>query len=156
MSQTPSIGRIVHYQGPGTADAEKAGKFAPQVYPATITKVHNPTCVNLFVMTDVGHMNLHSVVFGSPGEGGTWFWPPYVPAAASPAKAAPEAPRVDLTSLARFGYQAYASASGGKNFQGNPMPTWDELPETIRDYWRAAARVLSGQVPAEPLAQSGA
>lgn len=46
--------------------------------------------------------------------------------------------------LAREGYEAYAESSGNKNFQGNPMPTWDELPEPIRHHWRAAAaRILA-------------
>lgn len=40
--------------------------------------------------------------------------------------------------LAAKAYAAYAISAGGKNFQGNPMPAWAELPEAIRGHWRAA------------------
>ena len=72
-SPTPTVGRIVHYRGPGTAN----GQFTPKTYPAVITTVWNDTCVNLFVMTDVGHMNLTSIERSdSPEEASRWSWPP--------------------------------------------------------------------------------
>lgn len=37
-------------------------------------------------------------------------------------------------------YRAYGADSGWRNFQGNPMPEWLELPTAIRDHWVAAAR----------------
>lgn len=36
-------------------------------------------------------------------------------------------------------YQAYGNKADWKNFQGNPMPTWEDLPENIRTYWTEAA-----------------
>lgn len=30
--------------------------------------------------------------------------------------------------IAAFGYEAYAESLGNKNFQGNPMSKWDDLP----------------------------
>jgi surface antigen len=36
-------------------------------------------------------------------------------------------------------YQAYGNAADWKNYQGNPMPQWSELPPNIQTYWRAAA-----------------
>jgi hypothetical protein len=39
---------------------------------------------------------------------------------------------------ARMGYDAYALSTGGKTFDGRSMPSWDDLPERIRDAWRAA------------------
>jgi hypothetical protein len=73
QQQKPSVGRIVHYRGPGTAN----GQFQPTTYPAVVTRVHTDTCVNLFVMTDVGHMNLTSITLGeSPEEVSRWTWPP--------------------------------------------------------------------------------
>jgi len=47
----------------------------------------------------------------------------------------------DLThgELARQAYTAYAQVTGGKNFQGDPMPDFDELGTTITNAWIAAA-----------------
>lgn len=36
-------------------------------------------------------------------------------------------------------YQAYGRATDWKNFKGDPMPTWDELPEPQRTGWIYAA-----------------
>lgn len=41
--------------------------------------------------------------------------------------------------LAETAYQAYGEQAGWKNYQGNPMPTWNDLPEAIRLCWLAAA-----------------
>lgn len=41
--------------------------------------------------------------------------------------------------LARRMYEAYGASTGWKNFQGNPMPQWGELPERIQQAWMAAA-----------------
>ncbi len=69
----PTIGRTVHYRGPGTSN----GQFQPKTYPAIITTVHTDTCVNLFVMTDVGHMNINDCQFSEePSEPSCWTWPP--------------------------------------------------------------------------------
>lgn len=48
-----------------------------------------------------------------------------------------------LTNLAKVGYEAYAASSSWKNFQGNPMPQWDELPQAIRNHWQAATKAIS-------------
>jgi hypothetical protein len=44
------------------------------------------------------------------------------------------------TDIAASAYRAYAVSTGNKNYQGNPMPTWDELPQAIRTAWESAAR----------------
>ena len=31
----------------------------------------------------------------------------------------------------------------GLNYQGNPCPAWGDLPEAVKEKWRAAARVAS-------------
>jgi hypothetical protein len=31
-------------------------------------------------------------------------------------------------------------STGGKNFRGDPMPTWVELPQPIRTAWEVAVR----------------
>lgn len=47
--------------------------------------------------------------------------------------------------LAQIGYAAYAKSSGGKNFLGNPMPTWEDLPAAIKQHWFAAANEIAGE-----------
>ncbi len=50
---------------------------------------------------------------------------------------------------ARQAYAAYADSAGGKNFRGEPMPEWLQLPEAIQNAWIAAvqrtADVLGGR-----------
>lgn len=36
-------------------------------------------------------------------------------------------------------YESYGRVTGFKNFQGNPMPEWDDLTDTIKSAWAAAA-----------------
>jgi len=46
--------------------------------------------------------------------------------------------------LAEYGqmtFEAYGRAVGGVNFQGEPIPSWDELPEKIQLAWIQAAWV---------------
>lgn len=45
----------------------------------------------------------------------------------------------ELETLAIEAYQAYGQVTGFKNYQGLPMPKWEDLTEKIRDAWRAAA-----------------
>jgi alpha-ketoglutarate-dependent taurine dioxygenase len=42
------------------------------------------------------------------------------------------------SALAKIAYEAYGKVTGGKNFWGDPMPAWDDLPQNIRDAWDAA------------------
>lgn len=46
----------------------------------------------------------------------------------------------ELTALAREMYEAYGGYTDWKNFQGNPMPQWNELPERIQKAWETAAQ----------------
>ncbi len=50
--------------------------------------------------------------------------------------------------VAASAYRAYSASTGNKNFRGEPMPAWDELPQAIRTAWQAAVRqagnVLNG------------
>lgn len=43
------------------------------------------------------------------------------------------------TARAKVAYRAYGATTNFLNFQGNPMPEWDALPEKIRTAWIAAA-----------------
>ena len=44
-----------------------------------------------------------------------------------------------LEILAKMTYGAYGSETDFKNYQGLPMPKWEELPDKIREAWEAAA-----------------
>lgn len=41
--------------------------------------------------------------------------------------------------LAALAYAAYGESVGGKNFLGEPMPTFDALPEKVKAGWEAAS-----------------
>lgn len=45
-------------------------------------------------------------------------------------------------SRARIAYIAYGKVTGFKNFRGDPMPEFEDLPETIREAWEAASQVI--------------
>lgn len=51
--------------------------------------------------------------------------------------------------LARVAYDAYGHSTGGKNYQGNPMPEFDDLGEGIQAAWAAAANAVAINVGAE-------
>jgi hypothetical protein len=43
---------------------------------------------------------------------------------------------------ANIAYDAYGAFTDWKNFAGNPMPHWNDLPDRIKDAWRAATNSL--------------
>jgi hypothetical protein len=49
----------------------------------------------------------------------------------------------DVDDAAKRAYNAYGAQAGWLNYQGNPMPKWDDLGDSIRDSWRAAAEELN-------------
>lgn len=51
---------------------------------------------------------------------------------------------------AKVAYRAYGATTDFKNFQGNPMPEWDALPEKIRTAWVAAAKAAVAFEPMVP------
>ena len=44
--------------------------------------------------------------------------------------------------LGRVAYEAYGKETGGKNFLGEPMPAWDDLPVRIQNAWDAAVDAI--------------
>ncbi len=42
--------------------------------------------------------------------------------------------------IASSAYRAYAASTGNKNFRGDPMPIFDDLPQAIKTAWEAAVR----------------
>lgn len=58
----------------------------------------------------------------------------------------------ELTRIARVGFEAYNEAAGGKNYAGDPIPPWDEVPQHIRDKWKVAAKAIMIQRHKDTLA----
>jgi hypothetical protein len=56
----------------------------------------------------------------------------------------------DPTDLARTAYAAYGEATGGLNYQGLPMPDFDDLGDTIQQAWIAAAKAVVRDVTTPP------
>lgn len=47
-----------------------------------------------------------------------------------------------MFTLAIVAYSAYGESAGWKNYQGLPMPRWEDLPMPIKEAWRAAANAV--------------
>jgi hypothetical protein len=45
-------------------------------------------------------------------------------------------------SIAKSAYKAYSASTGNKNFRGEPMPEWKELPQPIQTAWEVATRQI--------------
>lgn len=46
------------------------------------------------------------------------------------------------TDFPRIAYEAYGKTTDFKNYQGLPMPTYDDLPEKIKLAWEAATKAV--------------
>lgn len=46
--------------------------------------------------------------------------------------------------MGRVTFNAYRAQRGGKNHDGSPTPTWEQLTEGVRDGWTAAAAAALG------------
>lgn len=44
--------------------------------------------------------------------------------------------------LGRIAYAAYGATTDYKNYRGEPMPQWDDLPTVIRRAWGAAGTAI--------------
>lgn len=53
----------------------------------------------------------------------------------------------DYTYLGKVGYDAYGADADWKNYQGKPMPKWEELPADIRRKWTVAAKAITAALP---------
>jgi hypothetical protein len=52
-------------------------------------------------------------------------------------------------------YAAYGASVGWKNFAGNAMPEWHELPPRIQEAWRASVRAFVSSLTTEAMAAAG-
>lgn len=50
----------------------------------------------------------------------------------------------DLVDRAKAAYHAYGGVTDFKNYQGLPMPQWEDLTEKIREAWIAATKNTTG------------
>jgi hypothetical protein len=46
----------------------------------------------------------------------------------------------------RLAFEAYGKSTGGRTYDGRPIPKWHELPENIREAWCAAGAVVASDV----------
>lgn len=58
----------------------------------------------------------------------------------------PDMPRPTTERLAQHAYAAYARATENKNFRGEPMPEWADLPQPTRNAWHAAVEQVRHNV----------
>ena len=72
--QTPTIGRIVHYQAHGSPD----GTHQSLPRAAIVTAVHDHNTVDLCVISPSGFFFNQQCVRSDEPKGGTWRWPPRV------------------------------------------------------------------------------
>lgn len=75
MAQTPTIGRIVHYQAHGSPD----GTHKSEPRAAIVTRVHSDICVDLCVLNPNGMFFNTSCCRSDEPKAGRWNWPPIVP-----------------------------------------------------------------------------
>lgn len=50
-----------------------------------------------------------------------------------------------MLSYGQIAYEAYADETGWRNYQGNMMPEWKDLPPKIRAAWEAAAHAVTSE-----------
>jgi hypothetical protein len=66
----------------------------------------------------------------------------------------PEGQASDSETLGRNAYMRYGAVTDFKNFLGNPMPTWSELPEKTRTAWIAAVTIPTQASTSNPYPES--
>lgn len=49
---------------------------------------------------------------------------------------------INWRELAKIGYEAYAESTSNKNFRGEEMPNFDDLPQPIISAWIAATQTV--------------
>ena len=56
---------------------------------------------------------------------------------------------LDIDQLAQAAYDAYGETTGHKNYQGLPMPAWEDLGDQIQGAWRAAVQAVVDKASGE-------
>lgn len=55
-----------------------------------------------------------------------------------------------IARLAQAGYEGYAARTGGKTFDGRPMPAWSDLPPHTVEAWKSASHAIIAALHREP------
>lgn len=58
----------------------------------------------------------------------------------------------DQIRLAKLAYAAYGKSTGGKTFQGLPIPGWDALSDTTQGAWVSAINAVVNDLMGPPAA----
>lgn len=53
---------------------------------------------------------------------------------------------INWQAIAKLAYESYFLVVQGKNYQGLPMPSFDDLPKEIQQAWAAAVRRAAQEV----------
>lgn len=61
-------------------------------------------------------------------------------------------PGDDQITMAKMAYAAYGQSTGGKNYQGLPMPAWEALGDVIQGAWVAAINAVVTYLQGGPAA----
>jgi hypothetical protein len=61
---------------------------------------------------------------------------------------------IDWQAIAEKAYEAYGNTVGWKNFAGQAMPPFKDLPPTIQTAWEAACRAITRDASARGLTPS--
>lgn len=137
----PTVGRVVWFHpGPGFVGAFTAG----EPLPAFITKVWSDTGINVGGFDangkPFGATSVLLVQEGAPRPSYSFAeWMPYQLGQAAKAEAGAKA-GPPWREVAAAAYRAYGASTGNKNFRGDPMPAFDDLPRGIQVAWEAAVR----------------
>ncbi len=51
-----------------------------------------------------------------------------------------------MPDLGQICYEAYAKHQNWKNYQGNPIPPWEDVRQDIKDAWQAVAEAIQDEV----------
>jgi hypothetical protein len=58
--------------------------------------------------------------------------------------------RLSYREMTISAYKSYAANTGNKNFRGDEMPKWEDLPVSIQTAWEAATRQIVSIVDQDP------
>lgn len=56
---------------------------------------------------------------------------------------------MELETIGQTAYEGYRRSTGGRTFDGRPMPLWEELPLAIQRAWQTAGDCVRRETLAE-------
>lgn len=128
MPQSPSVGRVVHYQSYGTP----GGEFTPQPRAAVVTQVADDgETVGLFIMNPTGVFFPTAVKHAADDAPapGCWNWPPYV----GPKLSAQPVQQNPALAASQIGAGQGDQLASSTSTAGLIAPPWVEAPPAVDD-----------------------